>query len=326
MRLNALALGLTVILFTASPAGYAQAAAWAPKRAVELVVGVGPGGAADRTARTIQRIMQDRKIIQRPLTVMNRPGGGGAVGWTYIASHPGDGHFISVVTQQLLTNNISRRTKLSHNDLTPITLLFGEFHLFVVRADSSLTSPKVLLDRLRQDPGSVSFGIASAGGANHIAIGVLMKHIGVDVRKVKIVVFNSGAEPVTAMLGGHIDVALSNPASIEPTVKGGQARALAVAAPQRLGGVHATVPTWQESGVNAVYMAWRGIAAPPQLPPEQLRLWEQAFLALSQTDDWKSELKKFYWLDAYRDGAATKKFLDDEYVLLRTLLEDLGLI
>jgi len=320
------ACALVIVVLTGSAAQAQQGGSWTPKRNVEIVVGVSGGGAADRTARTVQRILQDQKIVSQPLTVLNRPGGGGNLAWTYTASQAGEGRVIAIATQQLLTNHMSGRTKLSHNDLTPVALLFGEFHPFAVRTASTLTSPKVMLDRLRQDPGSVSFGVASAGGAHHMVIGLLMKHIGVDVKKVRVVVFNSGSETVTAMLGGHVDVALSNPGSIEPMVKSGQARALAIAAPQRLEGVYASVPTWRESGVDAVFMAWRGVVGPPQLPAEQVAFWEQALLAMTRTDDWKAELQKFYWTDIFRGSAAMKKYLDEEYTQTRAIMQDLGLI
>src|SRR5688572_25604374 len=84
----------------------AQAAPWKPSKPVELVLGVAAGGGIDRTARLIQKIVQDRRLVETPLNVVNKPGGGGTIAQTYINAHPGDAHYYTISATSLLTNHI----------------------------------------------------------------------------------------------------------------------------------------------------------------------------------------------------------------------------
>jgi putative tricarboxylic transport membrane protein len=82
------------------------AADWKPDKNIEIVSGA-PGSGYDRYSRTMQRIWQTQKIIPTPITVNNKPGGGGTIAWTYLSQHAGDAHFVSPVAVALLTNNLT---------------------------------------------------------------------------------------------------------------------------------------------------------------------------------------------------------------------------
>lgn len=299
---------------------------WKPERNVEIIAGTNPGGAADRTARTIQRIIQGQKLIEVPAVVVNKPGAGGALGWVQISQRPGDGTQIAIATPPLVTNHITGRSKLHHSDLTPLAMLFGEYFPFVVRADSSIKTGKDLIAQLKKDPTSISIAVASAGGANHISVGLVASKAGVDVRKLKVVVFNSGGDTLTALLGGHVQLVAANPASAESMVKDGRARAIAVASDQRLPGVYAAVPTWREQGVNAVLMSWRGVVGAPGLGASEISYWEHVFRNMTREAEWLNDLAKNNWKESFMDSATTKKFLDSEYEDLKEVLSELNLI
>src|SRR5262245_22608422 len=84
----------------------AQAGAWKPGKPVEIVIGVSPGGGIDRVARVIQKIAQEQRLIDVPLNVANKPGGGGALALTSLQQHAGDAHFLQITATSLLTNHI----------------------------------------------------------------------------------------------------------------------------------------------------------------------------------------------------------------------------
>src|SRR5258705_4059056 len=88
----------------------AAPAPWKPDKPIEIVVGTGPGGGQDKSARTLNRILVEKRLVDVPVTVVNKPGGGGAVGWTYLNQHAGDGHIVYVGNPTLLTNHIVVRT------------------------------------------------------------------------------------------------------------------------------------------------------------------------------------------------------------------------
>ena len=152
-----LALGTASGLFPA-PA----AAQWSPKKNVEIVAMSGPGGANDAIARTVQRFIQQYKLVDAPVVVTNKPGAGGVIAWNYLNQHTGDGGFLSIMPINLLTEHIAGASPITYTDVTPIAQLFNEYVAFSVHPESAIRTGKDLVRQLRTDPGSVSFAVAAA--------------------------------------------------------------------------------------------------------------------------------------------------------------------
>lgn len=306
--------------------GAATAQAWKPEKPVEIIIGTSAGGPQDRTGRMVQKILQDMKLVPTPVTVVNRPGGGGAVALAYLNQHQGDGHHLMINAISLLTNHITGKSALNYTDFTPVAIMGIEYVSLSVRADSPLKSGKDVVERLRKDPSSLSVAIGTAlGNATHISFALAMKAAGVDIRKLRTVVFNSGSESITAALGGHVDVAASAPSSVLPQVRGGKMRMLVIGAPQRLPGDLASVPTWKELGVNSTFDLWRGLAGPKGMTPAQVKYWDDALSKVVQSEEWKKELERFDMVNVYKKSADTAKHWKGEYDEVKAVLTELGL-
>ncbi|MBI3937044.1 MAG: tripartite tricarboxylate transporter substrate binding protein [Betaproteobacteria bacterium] len=310
-----------IILFSVS----ASAAEWKPDKSIEMIIPTGTGGGQDSMGRAIHAIIQTRKLVEVPVAVVNKPGGGQAVGYNYLNQKAGDAHYVAFSTVNLLTNQITGANPLSHTDVTPIAMLVHEYLLFVVRSDSPVKDAQGLLDDLRRDPQSRSIGFAPGpGGSAHISLGLVTKAAGIDARRLKVVVFKSGGEATTAVLGGHVDVAVAGIAPVTGHLRAGKMRAIAVPAPKRLSGELGNVPTWRELGVNAIFANWRGVIGPRAITSEQVAYWERVFREVAKTDEWKSRLRKFSQEDGYTDAAGAREFLRAEYEVLRSVLTELG--
>lgn len=321
MRASWLAAG--VCLAVAAPA-FAQS--WKPERTIEIVVNSGAGGAADRQSRLVQKNLQTLPGMPS-ITVVNRAGGGGMVALSFMSQHPGDAHFISVLSTAIVTNHLIGTSKLSFRDVTPLNIVMREYITTTVRTDSAITDARDLMARLKKDPGSVTFGFATArGNQNHIVIGMLAKAAGVDPKALKTVVFQSGAAGLTAVLGGHVDMLVGTPGTALTQAGSGKARIIGVTAPTRPTGRLADVPTFKEQGVDAVYYAWRGFLGPKGLTPAQIAFWEQAFERISQADSWKQDLERNAWIEDLRTAEETRKHLESENELLGRMLVELGVI
>jgi putative tricarboxylic transport membrane protein len=305
----------------------AMAQAWQPDRNVEIVINTAPGSGQDSTGRLIQKILQDRKAVPTSLSVVNKPGGGGAIAYGYLQGHAGNGHFVSIASKSLLTNHISGRSKVTYSDLTPLAILFDEYITVAVKADSPVKSGRELIDLLKKDPGALSFGVAtSLGNPNHQGIAKALKVSGIDLRKTKTPVFQSGGQAITALLGGHVDAVPGSVGLIRKHLEAGTIRVIAIASPQRLGGLYAKVPTWKEQGADVVVSNWRGLVGPPGMTPAQTAFWDNALKQLSQSDAWKQELDKNNWDNEYKPSAATKQYMDAEYAELKGFLTELELV
>lgn len=308
-------------LFASAPT--AQAQAWKPERPVEIIVGTSPGGSIDRIARTAHKIFQDAGWLTGA-TVVNKAGGGGTIGYIYLNQNPG-GHHIAINSLTMITNNITGRSQIRHDDITPIAMLVSEYVTFSVRSDSPIKDARDFLERVRKDPAAVSIAGASAlGSSNHIATGLAMKAAGVDVRKARFVVFNSSGDSMTAVLGGHVDVLTTSASTAIPQVQAGKLRMIAIAAPKRTGGALAEVPTWRENGVNAVFSNWFGAIGPKAMPENQVAYWEELFDRTVKAPEWQATLDKWLWVNEYMGAKAARKYIEDQHNQVKVILTELG--
>ena len=322
MKFDRLLTAMALLAFGAA----AHAQGWSPQKNVEIVVGSAPGGSNDKTARAVERALVDKKLVNTSITVVNRPGGGSSIAFTYVTQRAGDPHTLLVGTTALLTNHITGRSKIHHSDFTPIASLFNDYVVFAVNANSSIKDGKDLITRLKKDPQSVAIGFATAlGSHNHIAAGLLMKTIGGSAKELKAVAYKGSAEAITNLLGAHIDLVTTAAGNAAPHVANGNMRVVAVAGPRRFGGTLANVPTWTELGVKLVYGGFRGIVAPKGLSAEQVAFWEGALRKASGTPEWQADLRKNYWSNDFLTGAAFRKDLDESYAAMRSVLVDIGL-
>lgn len=318
-----------LIFFIATYSALASAAspAWKPEKAVEFIIPGGAGGGQDRTARIIQKFMQESGMVTTPVAVVNKTGGGGNLAYTYLNQFPGDAHYMATATPTLLTNHILGVSPLNYTDFTPLTVLYGEYVGFAVNAEGPIKTGKDLIERVKKNPESVSFAFGtSRGNANHIAIALAMKAAGVDAGKLKIVLFKASIEATTALMGGHVDVVATPTSTYAPVMASGKLRIIAIAAPQRISGQFASAPTWKEQGLNIVAPSYRMIIAPRGLNPGQLAFWDNAFARLAQSEVWKKELDANEWDDTYMASADSRKYLDAQYAQYKGILVELGLV
>ena len=299
---------------------------WSPQRNVEIVVGSAPGGSNDKTARQVERILVEKKIISSPLTVVNKPGGGSTIAFNYVSQHPGDAHYLMVGTTALLSSHIIGNSKFSYQDFTPIASLFNDYVVFVVNAESPIRTGKDLIARLKKDPKSVAIGFATAlGSHNHIAAGLLAKSVGINPRDLKVIAYKGAAEALTNLLGGHIDLVTTAAGNAAPHVAAGRLRVVGVAAPKRFGGALANVPTWKEQGVGLVFGGWRGIMGPKGISAAQVAYWEGVLTKATQVPEWREDLERNFWSDDFVTSAQFRKDLDKDYGEMKAVLVDLGL-
>ena len=303
----------------------AEPAVWEPQRNVEFVVPTEAGSTMDVLARAMQKIWQQTHAVNVSMTVEARSGAGGAVAWTYVSRKNGDGHYIAISGPTLLSNSLLGVGDLNYKDITPIAQLFTEYTVFAVRADGPIKTGADLVNAMRTSS-TLSIGVAPGfGGSNHVAVLKLARAANIDPSKLAIAPYRGANESVQALLGGHIDVAPATLSALLPFLDSGKLRAVAVAAPHRLAGAQADIPTWKEQGFDAVEGNWRGIVGSQNLKPAGLAYWNTRVGELVKTDDWAQVLKQYHWDADYADAAGSKRFLDARYQELQSTFANLHL-
>ena len=282
-----------------------------------------PGGGWDSTARAIQTALKDGKVTDRNVTVYNVPGAGGTVGLAQFVQKQGDPHQLMVMGLVMVGAIRTNDSPVDLSRVTPIASLTTEWEAIVVSADSKYRTLEQLVDDLKKDPKSISWGGGSAGGTDHILVGLVAKAAGVDPKQINYVAHSGGGEAITAILSGAVTAGVSSVSEFADQVKAGKMRYLAVSSDQRLPAVDA--PTIKEAGLDVTLANWRGIMAPPGISQEQRDAAVALIRKMHDSEGWKQALQKNEWIDFFKPGDEFASFLREEQTRVEGVLRDIGL-
>lgn len=300
-----------------------------PKNNITLVAPSGAGGGWDLTARSIAKTMNDTKLIEKPITVENKPGGGGAVYMAEFATKEVKNDYVLMVKSPpiLINNNKAEgNSAYGYKDTTPLAQLTRDYGAIVVKNDSAYKTLQDVLDAIKKDPTAVTLAGGSAPGSMDHLVGVLPAFkAGIDPKKVKYVSYDGGGEAVAALLGGNADVIATDASTIATYVKSGDVRVLAVSSSERLEGDLADVPTFKESGIDAEFTIWRGLFGPKEMSEDAKNYWSEKLGKMVETEEWKAELTKNGWASEYRNADDFTTYLEDQDKVIVELLTALGM-
>ncbi|CAL8980066.1 hypothetical protein RHODGE_RHODGE_02034 [Rhodoplanes serenus] len=305
----------------------AQSQAWEPKGQVECMAPSGPGSGLDTICRMTVSALQKTGLYREPIYVTNVPGGSGAVGIaSVIAKRKGDPNLIVATANSLTFTMAMGRTPHTFNDVIPLAQTVAEIGGFFVRDDSKYKTLADMVTAMKANPKGVTFAGGSApGGLDHIKVAKFAKAIGVDPTKVPYVPFQGGAEAVSAVLGGHVQVAAIDTSEAAGQVEAGKMRGLAIMAQQRSSRLK-DIPTTYEQGVDVSYLVWRGFYMAPGAPPEAVKWWSDTIRKMVETPEYAAALEKLGWESVNRFGDDFVQFLNDDLRQSRDLLRELGFV
>jgi putative tricarboxylic transport membrane protein len=316
-------IGLSLVL---SACGGASASKY-PDQAVEIIAPANPGGGWDTLARTIQVSLETEELVPQPLSVTNKPGGGGGVGLAYMAAQKGNDYTLVVYSPPLVINAINGTFEgKTYKDLTPLAKLITDYQIIVVKADSPYQSLEDLLNAMRADPKAIKFaGVSSPGSMDHVAFAKIAKAAGIDPKQLEYIAFAGGGEATTALLGGNVTFLSTGIGESVAQLEAGTIRALAITAPERLkSDLLKDVPTVKELGYDVTYEIWRGVFGAADMSPEAKAYWEATIKTMVQSPTWKAQLEKLNWTDAYAPSSEFTTFLGQETETYQALLTELG--
>jgi putative tricarboxylic transport membrane protein len=293
-----------------------------PARAVEVVVPFAPGGGTDNLMRTIVAIIDENKWSPVPLNVVNRAGGSGAVGYTYLINKKGDPHVIAGAAPTIVSARVEGRLAAGHRDgMTVLMIVAIDELMLTVKADSKFQTIEDFVKAAKERPGTLTVAGTGTNSEDHIFTYLLEKAAGI---KVKYVPFNSGGECTTALMGGHVDAGVMNPNEIIAQVEAKRARNLAVAAKKRMPDAP-DLPTFAEKGYEFFWEQMRGVVGTASMPPEAVAWWQDTLKKVVATPRWQQNyikrnlLTPTTWL-----GEEANQYLDGLRGKYEKALGDLG--
>lgn len=318
------ALRILVLLLAAVAAATAQAQAKYPSKNVEVVVPYAPGGGTDNLMRMITGIMEENKWAPVAMTVNNRAGGSGAVGYNYVLNKKGDPYVIAGATPMIVSGKIEGRVPGDHRDgFTPLMIVAIDELMLSVRSESPYKTIEEFVKAAKDKPGQLTVGGTATFSEDHIFT-YLFEQAG--KLKVKYVPFNSGGEVTAALMGGHIDAGVMNPNEIQAQIEAKKARNLAVAAKQRLKDA-SDVPTFAEKGIPFYWEQMRGVVGPANMPAEAVKWWQDTLKKVTDTKKWQEQyIKRNLLTPTQWTGEEANKYLDSLNGKYTQALNGLGAI
>jgi putative tricarboxylic transport membrane protein len=291
--------------------------------AVDLFVPADPGGGWDQTARLMEQVLLSEGLISGA-TVTNVGGAGGTVGLPQFASRfDGQGNALMMGGMVMVGAIIANKSPVTLADVTPIARLTGEFLALVVPAASPFQTVGDFVEALKADPAAVPVAGGSAGGSDHILLGLIGKTIGVSAANMNYVPFAGGGEALAALLGNQVAAGISGYGEFAEQVNAGTLRLLAISANERREGIEA--PTLKEQGVDVELFNWRGCFGPPNLSDADKAALITMVETMANSETWASECAARNWTRITLTGAEFEAFIAQDIERITAILKDIGL-
>ena len=300
---------------------------------IEIMAPAAPGGGWDTTAREMQRVLQEEGIAPT-VEVYNVEGAGGTVGIAQLVNdEAGNDHHLMMMGLVMIGAIATNASPVTLEQTTPISSLTAEYEVIVVPADSEYQSLDDLIAAFQADPTAISWGGGSAGGTDHILVGLIAQAAGVDPTQINYVPFSGGGEALAAILGGQVSAGVSGVGEWLDQIESGELRALAVSgvAAAEAGGATPVAsapiaPTLQEQGIDVELANWRGLVAPPEISDEG----RDCLIAMAEqmvaSEAWVQTREQYGWQDFAMFGDEFATYLETERERVTGILTELGLI
>jgi tripartite-type tricarboxylate transporter receptor subunit TctC len=242
-----------------------------PTKEVQILIPYAPGGATDLVFRALAA--STAKYLGKAVVVVNKPGGGGAVGFTEAAQARPDGYTLVTAITPLTILPHQVKTAFTYRDFEPVINVVQDPAMFQVQANSPWKTLQEFLDYAKKNPEMITVGNSGAGGGVHLIAVAFEKAAGAKFNHIP---FTGGGPSVTALLGGHVHAVSVSPPEGIPHVKAGKLRIIALFSEKRMPDFP-NVPTVREQGLAFTMGQWRGLAAPKGTPSDAIKKLHDAF-------------------------------------------------
>ncbi|MGI6037231.1 MAG: tripartite tricarboxylate transporter substrate binding protein [Limnochordia bacterium] len=291
-----------------------------PEGPITYLIPFDAGGQSDLEARRQQNPLES--ILGQSIIVQYKPGGGGAIGWSELASSPPTGYLICginiphIILQPLVLDNAGYKTE----EILPVALFQGTPIGLAVSKDSPWETLDDFIADAKKKPGRITVGGSGTYSGHHLACLQLEKLAGI---KLAYVPYTGAAPQMTAFLGGHIDAILGN--SNDLVLHGDKLRVLAIGGAEPFP-LLPDVPTFIELGLDMFPSIDRGVAVPAGTPPERVAVLEYAFLQIMEDENIRAQMWEQGFVPLVMGQRASEEYIAQIRVEYEKILQELDLI
>lgn len=298
-------------------------------QAAECIAPANPGGGWDFTCRQIGKIMHDIGAVDKPVQVTNMAGGGGGLAFGHVVAERKDDSDLIVAASSATATRLAQNAYagMTADQVRFVGAIGADPGVIVVAADSPYQSLNDLVDAIKAQPGELSFAGGSAvGGFDHLKPLMILQRAGVeDVRAVKYIGVDGGADAITQTVGGFTTAMSGDMSEIVGFLKSGDVRAIAVLTDERVPGFD-DIPTAKEQGIDVVAVNWRGLYVPKDISDDDFNAWADKLQKVADSDEWQAAMAANGLAPFTKVGADFQNYVDGVVGEIRDLSKEIGVI
>ncbi len=296
----------------------------------ECIAPANPGGGWDFTCRQVGKSLQDLKLLDKTMQVVNLAGGGGGVAFAEVVNKRADDNDLIVAASSATATRLAQGAYPGNtmDQVRWLATIGADYGVIAVAADSPINTLPELLDQIKADPASISVAGGSAvGGWDHLKVLIAANAYGInDVRSVKYIAFDGGGEAVTQLLAGSVQAFTGDISEAKGFVDSGDIKVVAVLSPERLPGEFADFPTAKEQGVDAIGANWRGFYAPGNMSDDAYNAWVGKIADLYASEEWKGVMAANGLAPLDLQGEEFETFVASSVQQIQDISKEIGII
>ncbi|NBR28346.1 MAG: tripartite tricarboxylate transporter substrate binding protein [Betaproteobacteria bacterium] len=293
-----------------------------PARPLRLVVPYAAGGSTDVLARIVGQKLTEN--LGQAVVIDNRTGAGTLIATGIVAHAAPDGYTLLMATPPLVVADALYKSVPFDvaRDFAPVTNVAATSNVLVVHPSVTAQSARELIAMAKAQPGKFAYGSSGVGGASHLAVALFASMAGIELLHVP---YKGGALAVTDLLGGRLSLMFANLTTVQPHIKSGKVRALAIGTAQR-SQVAPELQTVAEAGV-AGYEAnnWNGVVAPAKTPRPIIDLLQREIQRVVAAPDLRVRLLQSAFEPVADTPEAFRRYLETERVKWSRVVREAGI-
>lgn len=287
-----------------------------PSKIIQIIVPFGAGGGADISVRTLAKYAEES--LGQKIVIQNVTGGSGTVGLTQLAGAAPDGYTLGYFActnsnDSLLFDGI----QYGVDSFEPVVEYSADPHIIVASKKSGITDMASLVEAAKAAPGELSLALGGAWTSHDFLRISLEQTEGIQFKRM---VYQGGAEAITAVASGDVDLAVPFVSEAIPQIQAGNVVPIAITSAERFD-VVSDIPTIKEQGVDYTHTMWRGLVAPAGTPKEIVDKLAAAFETAWNNPDYQAEAKEAGTMTEFRMGDDFKQFYLDNHEAYKAMIE-----
>ncbi len=287
-----------------------------PSKPIQIIVPFGAGGGADISVRTLANYAE--KSLGQKIVIQNVTGGSGTVGLTKLAGSPADGYTLGYFASTNSNDNLLfEGIQYNVDSFTPIVEYSADPHIIVASKKSGITDMDSLVAAAKENPGALSLALGGAWTSHDFLRISLEEKLGIEFKRM---VYQGGAEAITAVASGDVDLAVPFVSEAIPQIQAGNVVPVAITSDERFE-VVSDIPTIREQGIDYSHTMWRGLVAPAGVPQEVIDTLAAAFETAWNDSEYQAEAQAAGTMTEFCKGDEFKTFYLENHESYKSMIE-----